>query len=146
MGNPVAVLREGHLIQVANPRTIYRHPADADLARFVGEAVLVPGLAKDGRVECHLGHLKLAGGMPEGAVEVLIRPEQIRLVSTADEGAIPARIETVTFYGHDATVHLSLVADPLVKITARIAGFRAPRPDEQVNVAVDGAVVTYPRG
>ena len=83
--------------------------------------------------------------MPEGAVEVLIRPEQIRLVTTEDEGAIPARIETVTFYGHDATVHICLVAYPRVKIMARIAGFRAPRPDEQVNVAVDGAVVTYPR-
>ena len=146
MGNPVAVLREGHLIQVASPRTLYRHPADAELARFVGEAVLVPGLAKDGRVQCDLGHLKLAAGMPEGAVDVLIRPEQIRLVTTGDEGAIPARIDAVTFYGHDATVHLSLAGQPQVKITARIAGFRAPRPEDPVSVAVDGAVVTYARG
>ncbi len=146
MGNPVAVLREGRLIQVAGPRNLYRHPADAELARFVGEAVLVPGLAKDGRVQCNLGHLKLAGGMPEGAVDVLIRPEQIRLVTTGDEGGIPARIDAVTFFGHDATVHLSLIDDPRVKITSRIAGFRAPRPDEQVNVAVDGAVITYARG
>ena len=146
MGNPVAVLRDGRLIQVASPRALYRQPADADLARFVGEAVLLPGLAKDGRVVCALGHLKLAAGMPEGEVDVLIRPEQITLAAPGGDGGIPARIETVTFYGHDASVHLSLIGQPDLRITARIAGFRAPRPDEQVNVAVDGAVVTYSRG
>ena len=145
MGNPVAVLRDGRLIQVASPRALYRQPADADLARFVGEAVLLPGVARDGRVICDLGHLKLAAGMPEGEVDVLIRPEQITLATPGGDG-IPARIEAVTFYGHDASVHLVLIGRSDLRITARIAGFRAPRPDEQVNVTVDGAVVTYPRG
>ena len=62
MGRQVAVLRDGVLAQVAAPEKLYRQPADADLAQFVGEAVLLPGLVA-GRVR----HLR-AGAARAGAV------------------------------------------------------------------------------
>ena len=61
MGRQVAVLRDGVLAQVAAPEKLYRQPADADLAQFVGEAVLLPGLVA-GRVR----HLR-AGAARAGA-------------------------------------------------------------------------------
>ena len=60
-GSQVAVLRDGRLIQVATPEILYRRPVDAELARFVGEAVLLPGVASGGRVACALGELTLGG-------------------------------------------------------------------------------------
>src|SRR6202044_1146949 len=42
MGREVAVLRDGVLAQVAPPEDLYRQPADAALAQFVGEAALRP--------------------------------------------------------------------------------------------------------
>ena len=38
LGDRVGVLRDGRLVQVATPSELYRHPVDARLARFVGEA------------------------------------------------------------------------------------------------------------
>ena len=70
MGHEVAVLRDGALVQVADPETLYRHPVDAELARFVGEAVLLPGPASGGRVSCALGDLTLCAPAPDGPVEV----------------------------------------------------------------------------
>jgi iron(III) transport system ATP-binding protein len=151
MGNEVGVLRQGALVQVASPETLYRRPVDADLARFVGEAVLLPGVAGHGSVTCSLGRLPLAAGMPEGIVEVLIRPEQIRLTAIAeidagDATTIRARVREVDYYGHDASVKLLLLkSEPPRMFTARVPGHMAPHPGEEVVVFVRGEVVSYAR-
>ena len=145
MGDPVAVLRDGALIQLADPRTLYGRPADADLARFVGDAVMLPGVAAEGRVRCALGHLGLAAGMPEGSVEVLIRPEQIRLLPADGDAGLPATIGAVTFYGPDASVEVMPLRALPARLSARVAGFRAPRPGDRVRIAVEGVVVTFRR-
>ena len=61
MGNEVAVLRGGHLVQSAAPAELYRGPADAEVAQFVGDAVLVDGSARGEVVACSLGVLPIAG-------------------------------------------------------------------------------------
>ena len=88
MGRQVAVLRDGALAQVAAPEKLYRQPADADLAQFVGEAVLLPGLAAGGFATCALGRLELALPVPDGPVEVMVRPEQIRLEPRTNVGSV----------------------------------------------------------
>jgi ABC-type Fe3+/spermidine/putrescine transport system ATPase subunit len=36
LGDRVAVMREGRVVQVAQPDELWAHPADADVARFLG--------------------------------------------------------------------------------------------------------------
>ena len=145
MGDEVAVLREGRLVQMARPQTLYRRPVDAALARFVGEAVVLPGIAAGGAVTCRLGRLALAAAVPDGPVEVLVRPEQIRLVPPAEAPGLPAEVHHVTFYGHDASVALVLsdVAGKLA-LTARVAGYLSPAPGARVGLRVEGEVVAFP--
>ena len=82
MGREVAVLRDGRLVQTAAPETLYRTPADLDLARFVGDAVVVPGEARGGTVACAFGTLACPrASVTAGAVQVMVRPEQIRVVA-----------------------------------------------------------------
>lgn len=146
MGDEVAVLREGRIVQVAGPELLYRRPLDADLARFVGEAVLLPGISSGGTVVCRLGRLPLASGMPEGPVNVLVRPEQIRLVPLHDARSVHARVRNVIFYGHDASVSV-LVSDgaPRQELMARVAGHLTPDPGEEVGLCVEGKVIAYRR-
>jgi iron(III) transport system ATP-binding protein len=145
-GSQVAVLRDGRLIQVATPEVLYRRPVDAELARFVGEAVLLPGLASGGRVSCALGKLTLGGPVEDGAVETMIRPEQIRLSSISEATEARAHVVAVTFYGPDAEVRLSLSgAEPPLSLSARAPGYACPRPGDWVAVQVAGEVVAYPR-
>ncbi|MGH7049106.1 MAG: ABC transporter ATP-binding protein [Acetobacteraceae bacterium] len=145
MGDEVAVLRAGRLAQVACPETLYRRPADAALARFVGEAVLLSGSAANGTVRCSLGRLPLAPGMPDGPVEVMIRPEQIRLVPSGEFADAHARVSGITYYGHDASVSLVLsgVAES-PELLARVAGHMCPRVGEEVGIRVEGAVTAFP--
>jgi iron(III) transport system ATP-binding protein len=144
MGHAVAVLREGRLVQVATPEMLYRRPVDAQLAQFVGEAVLLPGVAGARRVTCALGDLPLAPGMPSGAVQVLVRPEQITLDPACETAGIRAKVCDMTFYGHDTQVRLQLAGDPPVAVIARVNGQTALRPGDAVAVAVAGDVVAYP--
>jgi iron(III) transport system ATP-binding protein len=144
MGDVVAVLRHGQLVQAANPRDLYRFPADAEAARFVGDAVLLRGLATDGRVTCALGTLTPAPGMPEGIVDVLIRPEQIRLVPFRYGAGVWAKVVAVTFFGPDAIVGLRATQNGAeISFTARVVGHRAPKAGEDVSAVVEGDVVTY---
>ncbi|HTW27386.1 MAG TPA: ABC transporter ATP-binding protein [Acetobacteraceae bacterium] len=142
MGHEVAVLRDGALVQVADPVTLYRRPGDPELARFVGEAVLLPGRAAAGRVTCVLGELPLAAPVAPGAVEVLVRPEQIRLGH--DAAGRRARVTDVTFYGHDASVRLLLLGAEPQTLIARVAGHVSPPPGTEVAVSVEGEVVAFP--
>ncbi|MGH6988334.1 MAG: ABC transporter ATP-binding protein [Stellaceae bacterium] len=144
MGDEVAVLQNGRLAQVADPVTLYRRPRDADLARFVGEAVLLPGVAANGFVDCVLGRLRLVSQAPEGPVEVLVRPEQIMLGASAEAG-VPARIRGVTFYGHDASVSLLLSGcGGSLSVVARVAGHLSPATGTEVTLSVAGEVVAFP--
>lgn len=143
IGHRVAVLRDGALVQYDDPMTLYRAPHDAALARFIGEAVVLAGTARAGAVACALGRWELPG-TADGAVAVVIRPEQLRL--SADAAAAPhaARVRAVTFYGHDARVDLTL-ADGTA-IFARLAGHQLPACGAEVGVAVEGAVLAFPAG
>ena len=148
MGNRVAVLREGRIVQMASPAKLYREPIDPDLARFVGEAVLVKGeAAAGGTVRSSLGILPLAGSVRAGPVAVLVRPEQIRLVPLDRAPPLRARVAKVTFYGHDATVTLALADDPGSQpLAARVAGHMTPRVGDEVGVIVEGKVIAFADG
>jgi iron(III) transport system ATP-binding protein len=138
MGREVAVLRGGRLIQVATPHELYQRPVDIALAQFVGEAVVLPGVAGDGVVRCALGSLATSCGA-YGPVQVLIRPEQIRFVAS---GGVEGCVVAVTFYGPEASVGLSLPDGTL--ITARAPGYVDLTPGQRACVTVDGEIVTYP--
>ncbi len=140
MGHRVAVLRGGRLVQVADPRTLYRRPVDAALARFVGEAVLLAGRVVGGMAHCALGTLQLIEPVPDGPVELMIRPEQIRALP-AHEPGVAARVIASVFYGPEASVRLRL-EDGAV-LAARMAGHAAPAPGAELRVRVEGAVIAF---
>jgi iron(III) transport system ATP-binding protein len=141
MGREVAVLRGGTVVQVAPPQELYRRPADVELARFVGEAVILPGRAGSGWVDCSVGRLRLAGPVEDGAVDVVIRPEQIRL----EPGAGQARILGITFYGHDCSVRLGLAGEDVPAVEALVPGHAPFQVGDAVALRVEGEVMAYPR-
>jgi iron(III) transport system ATP-binding protein len=149
MGREVAVLRAGRLVQTAAPSVLYRMPADLDVARFVGEAVVLPGDAGAGTVATALGELVLVDPQLDGRVEIMIRPEQIELrrasPTRGGSGALAA-VATVTrsaIYGPDALVDLVLETNQ-EPIRARVLrGYDAPAPGSRVEVTVVGPVMAY---
>lgn len=148
MGDRVAVLQHGVLGQVDAPQLLYRHPANCEIARFVGDAVIVSGIRLGEQVKCRFGLLPLAPAVnghavpDHGTVDVMIRPEQFRLRSApAANPACSARVIQLTFHGHDARV--TLHAADGQSLIATVPGHDLPAPGDHVELEVMGSVVAY---
>ena len=100
MGDEVAVMRDGAVIQQASPAVLYERPADRWLAGFVGEADTVAGEADGDIAYTALGPMKLQAPL-HGSVDVLLRPEELALA----EGS-SATVDHIEFFGHDTLYHV----------------------------------------
>ncbi|TCB96299.1 ABC transporter ATP-binding protein [Micromonospora zingiberis] len=141
VADKVVVLRDGRVVQAAAPTTVYREPADAWVAGFVGDAVLLPAVVEQGAARTALGVVPVTGVVADGPVTVLVRPEQVRFAAGPD--AVTATVLRHDFHGHDALVGLRL-ADG-TRITARILDGGAAVPlGGEVTVQLDGAARAFP--
>lgn len=140
----VAILSEGQFRQVAPPRTVYGEPIDVHVAAFLGDAIYVHGLANQNQFRCALGNLQTAGFVMRGAVEGMLRPEQLQLVPPG-QGSVDARVRAVTFFGHDSVADLELVSGvPVRGLRARTVGLRSPEVGDVVGLSVLGPVRVFP--
>ena len=139
IADQVAILREGTVAQIGSPRSIYSQPIDVDLAKFLGDAVVIPGVVHSGKVTTQLGDLIPNVAHPEGtAGHVAIRPENLYLQPD------PKGLATVTgrqFFGHDALVEVRTAAGT---VKARTSGPISPEVGMPVTVWVRGSVNFYP--
>lgn len=136
----VAVVRDGRVVQAADPWTVYAAPVDLGVALFVGEAVVLPGSVSCGSVTSALGPLVTACRL-DGRVSVVVRPEQLE-VEPLDLPCVDAVVVDRVFFGHDALLHLRL-PDGQVAM-ARTPGFPLPDRGASVKVGVRGPVVCFP--
>jgi iron(III) transport system ATP-binding protein len=144
VADQVAVLRGGRLVQLTDPRTLYRRPRDLDVATFVGEAVVLDADVRDGIAHCVLGELEgewAGSGPTDGPARVLLRPEQLRL-GPPTPGAPVARVRRVDFYGHDSRVWLELADGQ--SVSARLEGAEVPAAGDEVSITVRGAARVFP--
>ncbi len=114
MSDRVGVMSAGKLQQVADPITLYREPATAFTAAFVGENNCVSGTVKEisgQEVVLDCGPLGLLRGKGVGevrmgeAARLFIRPEQISLSQTPRESEIKAKIAEINFEGSYLTLN-----------------------------------------
>jgi iron(III) transport system ATP-binding protein len=141
LADQVAVMRDGMLAQVGTPHEVYRAPADLGVAEFVGAAVVVDADVVDGSACSDLGVLNVLPGFDGGRARLMVRPEQIELVGSAEAG-VKARVIDVSYFGHDAALHLEVLTSGRL-VTARVSGTSVPVPETLVRVSVTGAVAAY---
>ena len=82
LGDRVAVMRAGVLLQVATPADLYDEPRNLFVAGFIGSPAMnfMPGEITGGKLKLPLGEVdasQLPGGGDEGQVIVGLRPENI---------------------------------------------------------------------
>jgi iron(III) transport system ATP-binding protein len=139
LADQVAVMRAGRFVQADSPSGLYEHPVDAEIARFVGGATVLAATARGGEAGTVLGPIKVAA--PDGRVEVMLRPEQVRIVA-AGSGTVDARVDEVSFFG--AQVAVSLVLDDGTVVAARGPSTATPVVGERVGLVVEGDGVAFP--
>jgi iron(III) transport system ATP-binding protein len=93
LADRVALMRGGRIVQVGPPIEVYRRPVDRWAAELLGDVVVLDGESDGSSVATALGPLVAADGVPSGAVDVLARPEDVRL--TAASGPDSATIQAI---------------------------------------------------
>jgi multiple sugar transport system ATP-binding protein len=118
LGQRVAVMRDGHILQVDSPQVLYEHPRDLFVAGFIGSpAMNLVEAAIDGG-EVVLGQFRIplvAGRKPrqEGRVILGIRPETFEDAAFASPDLPTIDVEVVVLeeLGSDAHVFFRVDAD-----------------------------------
>jgi thiamine transport system ATP-binding protein len=107
LGDRVAVMRTGRVVQVATPDELWAHPTDADVARFLGLANV------DG--------------------EVIVRPEavSVRPAKSGGNGVVVVAVRT------GPLVRLRVRLDDGRKLEAVTASLDHPVPGDRVDIDVD---------
>jgi iron(III) transport system ATP-binding protein len=145
MGDEVAVMRAGRIVQSGPPAEVYRAPADRWVAGFVGEAVLLRAAVEGNHVRTPLGEIPLAVA-PNGysAVTAFVRPEQLQILPAGTPGAVDATVLRRDFHGHDALVLLALEDGQQVSARVFDPGGVAIAVGQPVGVRVRGHARPFP--
>ncbi|MCB5280503.1 MULTISPECIES: ABC transporter ATP-binding protein [unclassified Arthrobacter] len=152
----VAVMRGGRLAQIGNPFIVYTRPADRATAEFLGDAVILDAWMEGSLATCSLGGIPVRRPPAQGRVQLMLRPEQIRI---AEDGPIRGVVVDTDYFGPETTVRLKLAAPPVLSegamadhrypgggeiITIRHWNASIARPGTELCLRVVGEAVAFP--
>lgn len=140
IGDRIALLRAGRMVQVGPPETLFRRPVDLETARFFSELNEIETATLDGHAPTPLGPVPVPDVADGTRVVVAIRPHALRVCGTDGEGVTAAVIGR-RFLGEVERFDLRIegMAQPLL---VRTPAGTAPAGDEvRVSVAPEGFLV-----
>ena len=158
MADRVAVMDRGRIVQVGTPEDVYERPATAFVARFLGDANLLPGTVR--AVDAAGAVIDVGGGATlraadargvavGAAVEVALRPERISISrgdgATHGDG-LSATVEEVTFVGADVRILARLPSGAVVAVRRPAEESPRPRVGEAVRLVAPPAAVRVVQG
>lgn len=106
LASHIAVMHQGELMQWGAPQTLYQHPQNAWVARFIGKGSILSLAARHpaSQLESQQLHEGLAPDNTQPRQQVLVRPEHVMV---GDSG-LPAMVESCIFQGERYLLELRL--------------------------------------
>jgi iron(III) transport system ATP-binding protein len=152
LSDRIAVMHAGELQQYGTPREVYTRPATRTVADFMGLVNLIPARVRRpgaaGLVALggeHVVGVALPPGVSEGAaVQVVVRPENLRLAPTASgvalaPGTVPGKVAELTFLGNLVDCHVTL--DDGTRVRVQVDPEQRLEIGQRVAVRIDAATV-----
>jgi spermidine/putrescine transport system ATP-binding protein len=125
LSDRVALLREGIVEQIADPREIYGRPATAYVAQFIGQTNLLRAEVREGLARA--GSIAWPTSGAAGKATFSLRPEHIRIATSSasanstHDGAIRFRARVANQSYGGATDHLEIECGDSQVLRARVA-------------------------
>jgi iron(III) transport system ATP-binding protein len=141
MGDRVALLRRGRVVQTGKALDLYRAPKDIFAARTFSDLNEIPARIEHGIANTVLGRFP-ANGVAEGADAIVcVRQRGVRLLKSGE--GVPARVLDARFLGDVALVEIAVqgLDAPLL---ARVKESDTPPLGTEIGVGIDvGAVLVF---
>jgi len=103
LADRVAILRNGALVQVGRPQTLYDQPINAFVYEFLGPACRLAGVVEGGRLRVADWVSAAPDGAPAGPVDVYFRPDEITF-APADGAGLVAQVRSASARGPDLRI------------------------------------------
>ena len=120
LADRIAVMDHGRLVQIADPRTLYREPASEMVASFIAQGMVLPAKVLGGE---EAGHCRVAvlgqeavvrcrpGERPRAGASLCCRASDIELAAAGEPG-IDVTVGRAVYKGGTTRVEVAPVADP----------------------------------
>jgi iron(III) transport system ATP-binding protein len=133
MGDRIALLRDGALVQLGTAEDLYHRPASLFAAGFFSEINVFDGVVSDGIAQTPVGPVK-ATGLPDGTdVSVAVRLPGVEVTETPC--GVPARVVARRFLGVEELITLAVAGgDKAIDARIRAGQLRAGARDVSVTV------------
>ena len=144
----IVVLDKGAVSQVGSPLDLYNSPANKFVAAFIGSPSMNFVAVDIAGAEAGVARVALPGGgaarvpvrngaLPQGAVELGVRPEHFRFVDPGDPAsALPGAVSVVEHLGNATIVY---VETPAGQVIVQGDGALTARPGQPVGLALNEA-------
>jgi len=138
MGDRIALMSGGRLVQVDTPQAIYSKPKDLFVARFFCDLNEVSGTIRGGSVDTAVGRFAAPHLTDGSAAIVAIRPQALRLKNGGS--GVPGHIKLRKFLGHVDLVEVA-VEGLDVPLTGRVLRDAIPQVNDDLRVEFDPSEV-----
>ncbi len=106
MGDRIALIRKGRLIQSGTAQELYRKPVDIFTARFFSELNVFRSTVENGSAQTPLGRFRLPGNPGSTEVYLALRLNDLKIDHTGQ--SIPARIISRRYLGASELLELAV--------------------------------------
>lgn len=141
MADRIALMRDGHIVQIGTPRELYCNPSDPFVVTFFGEVNELSGVVRDSVVHTPVGVIE-AGWLAEGSTaRVLVRPEalQVEALDTPTEAHRHSHVVMAKLLGRSSLLHIRAYGEEGGEshIHARVPGVFLPTEGQPVNLRLE---------
>ncbi len=136
MADHIILMKDGEVVQQGTPAELYSQPKNEFVASFLGDVNRVPVKVEEGILVSELGQVAWpdTDKLPR-VLDILVRPEAIRLSPFNDEGESHGVVETTRNLGPFSVIDLRLPSGTLVMV--RAASILTPDVGEKCAISLD---------
>jgi iron(III) transport system ATP-binding protein len=146
----IVVMRNAEIAQAGTPAELYTQPASVFVATFMGEANHVRGRIEGVQgdlAQVALDALRIAlphRGLPPGEVDVVVRPEAIRIAPPGGGSVLPATVSRATYMGSHTEYHFTTPVGDLFALGPDRLSRRSPGEAVALTLDPEGVVLVRP--
>ena len=150
VSDTIVVMRAAGIAQAGTPAELYTQPNSVFVATFMGEANHVRGVIEAVSGEgatVALDALRIVlphRGLAPGPVDVVIRPESVRLLPPGATDGLPATVSRATYMGSHTEYHFDTPVGMLFAVGPDRLSRRAPGEAVRLSVDLEGVVLVRP--
>jgi len=139
MGDQIALMRDGEIVQQGAPYNVYNAPCDRAAAAFFSDINVVTGIVRGALTTTPFGEFLAPGYADDSVVDIVFRPQHVKIdfdrsgrgPNPTPQDGVPARgvVRRARFMGHESLVEFAMDFDGSV-LKATVPGVFLPKPEK----------------